>query len=153
MATGNFNEKTAQLYCDSGLFTSNPELTNEAKMVFDYLRDTSLNPKFKHLLVAQFNMRKTFVRLIENEIDLARKGKEARIILKMNSLEDKKMITKLYEASNAGVKIDLIIRGICCLVPGVEGLSKNIRVISIVDRYLEHARFFIFNNSLQVPHI
>lgn len=147
MATGNFNEKTAQLYCDTGLFTSDIRLVKEVRMVFNHLRDTSLKPKFKHLLVAQFNMRKAFVKLIDNEIAFAKSGKKARIILKMNSLEDKKMILKLYEASEAGVKIDLIIRGICCLIPGVKGLSKNIKVISIVDRYLEHSRIFIFHNS------
>lgn len=147
MATGNFNEKTAQLYSDTGLFTSNPKLTKEVKMVFNYLRDNSYKPKFNNLLVAQFNMRKVFSRLIQNEIEFAKRGKKARIILKMNSLEDKKIITKLYEASNAGVKIDLIIRGICCLVPGVNGLSKNIKVISIIDRYLEHSRIFIFHNN------
>lgn len=147
MATGNFNEKTAQLYSDTGLFTSNPKLTKEVKMVFNYLRDNYYKPKFNNLLVAQFNMRKVFSRLIQNEIEFAKRGKKARIILKMNSLEDKKIITKLYEASNAGVKIDLIIRGICCLVPGVNGLSKNIKVISIIDRYLEHSRIFIFHNN------
>jgi len=92
-------------------------------------------------------MRKNFVRLIDNEIDNAKQGRKAKIILKMNSLEDQKMIQKLYEASNAGVKIDLIIRGICCLIPGVAGLSKNINVISIIDRYLEHSRIFIFHND------
>ena len=147
MATGNFNEKTAQLYSDTGLFTSDQRLTKEVKMVFNHLRDTKIKPKFKHLLVAQFNMRKDFVKLIDNEIEFAKKGKSAKIILKMNSLEDKKMISKLYEASNAGVKIDLIIRGICCLIPGTVGLSKNIKIISIVDRYLEHSRIFIFNNN------
>ena len=147
MATGNFNEKTAQLYCDTGLFTSDPRLTREAKLVFEHLIDTNVKPKFKHFLVAQFNMRKSFIKMIDNEIELAKRGKKARIILKMNSLEDKKMIMKLYEASNAGVKIDLIIRGICCLVPGINNLSKNIRIISIIDRYLEHSRIFIFNNN------
>jgi polyphosphate kinase len=147
MATGNFNEKTAQLYSDTGLFTSDTRLTKEVKMVFNHLRDTKIKPKFKHILVAQFNMRKEFTKLIDNEIELSKKGKVARIILKMNSLEDKKMIQKLYEASNAGVKVDLIIRGICCLVPGVAGLSKNISIISIVDRFLEHSRIFIFNNN------
>jgi len=147
MATGNFNEKTAQLYSDIGLFTSDDKLTKEVKLVFDHLRNTHFKPKFKHLLVAQFNMRKTFLKLIDNEIELAKKGKKAKIIIKMNSLEDRKMILKLYEASNAGVKIELIIRGICCLVPGVNGLSKNINVISIVDRYLEHSRIFIFNDN------
>ncbi len=147
LATGNFNEKTAQLYCDTGLFTSDTRLTKEVKMVFNHLGDTKIKPKFNHLLVAQFNMRKTFIKLIDNEIALAKEGKKARIILKMNSLEDKKMIQKLYDASNAGVKINLIIRGICCLIPGVTGLSKNIKVISIVDRYLEHSRIFIFHNN------
>lgn len=147
LATGNFNEKTAQLYSDTGLFTSDERLTKEVKMVFNHLRDTKIKPKFKHLLVAQFNIRKTFMMLIDNEIEFAKEGKEARIILKMNSLEDKRMITKLYQASNAGVKIDLIIRGICCLVPGITGLSTNINVISIVDRYLEHSRIFIFQNN------
>ncbi len=147
LATGNFNEKTAQLYADTGLFTSDTRLTKEVKMLFNHLRDTKIKPKFNHLLVAQFNMRKTFIKLIDNEIALAKEGKKARIILKMNSLEDKKMIQKLYDASNAGVKINLIIRGICCLLPGVSGLSKNIKIISIVDRYLEHSRIFIFNNN------
>lgn len=147
LATGNFNEKTAQLYSDTGLFTSDARLTKEVKMVFNHLRDTKYKPKFDHLLVAQFNMRKTFIKLIDNEIAFAKEGKKAGIILKMNSLEDKKMIEKLYDASNAGVKINLIIRGICCLVPGVTGLSKNIKVISIVDRYLEHSRIFIFHNN------
>jgi polyphosphate kinase len=147
LATGNFNEKTAQLYCDTGLFTSDTRLTKEVKMLFNHLGDTKIKPKFNHLLVAQFNMRKTFIKLIDNEIALAKEGKKARIILKMNSLEDKKMIQKLYDASNAGVKVNLIIRGICCLIPGVTGLSKNIKVISIVDRYLEHSRIFIFHNN------
>jgi len=147
LATGNFNEKTAQLYSDIGLFTSDQRITKEVKMVFNHLNDVKIKPKFKHLLVAQFNMRKIFLRLIDNEIEFAKKGKKAKIILKMNSLEDSKMILKLYEASNAGVKIDLIIRGICCLVPDVNGFSKNINVISIVDRYLEHSRIFIFHNN------
>lgn len=147
LATGNFNEKTAQLYSDTGLFTSDVRLINEVKMVFNHLQNNKIKPKFKHLLVAQFNMRKTLVKLIDNEIEFARKGKKGKIILKMNSLEDKKMILKLYEASNAGVKIDLIIRGICCLIPGVAGMSKNIKAISIVDRYLEHSRIFIFGNN------
>jgi len=147
LATGNFNEKTAQLYSDTGLFTTDQRLTQEVKFVFDHLINTNIKPKFKHLLVAQFNMRKVFIKLIDNEIEFAKKGKGGKIILKMNSLEDKKMISKLYEASNAGVKIDLIIRGICCLVPGIDGMSKNINIISIIDRYLEHSRIFIFNND------
>ncbi|MCB9207928.1 MAG: polyphosphate kinase 1 [Ignavibacteriales bacterium] len=147
LGTGNFNEKTAQLYSDLGYFTTNTKVTEEVKEVFKYLSDNKTHPKFKKLLVSRFNMRKEFVKLIDNEIELAKKGKDARIILKMNSLEDTKMIIKLYEASNAGVKIDLIIRGICCLIPGISNLSKNINIISIVDRYLEHSRIFIFNNN------
>ncbi len=147
LGTGNFNEKTAQLYSDFGLFTSDTRLTKEVKTVFDFLSDKIKEPKFKHLLVAQFNMRKTFVKLIEKEIEAAKKGKEAKIILKLNSLEDRKMISKLYEASNAGVKIELIVRGICCLVPKIAGQSENIKAISIVDRFLEHSRVFIFHNS------
>ncbi|MCB9258698.1 MAG: polyphosphate kinase 1 [Ignavibacteriales bacterium] len=147
LGTGNFNEKTAQLYSDLGYFTTNTKVTEEVKEVFKYLSDNKTHPKFKKLLVSRFNMRKEFVKLIDNEIELAKKGKDARIILKMNSLEDTKMIIKLYEASNAGVKIDLIIRGICCLIPGISNFSKNINIISIVDRYLEHSRIFIFNNN------
>ncbi|MCB0730869.1 MAG: polyphosphate kinase 1 [Ignavibacteriae bacterium] len=147
LGTGNFNEKTAQLYSDLGYFTTNTKVTEEVKEVFKYLSDNKTHPKFKKLLVSRFNMRKEFVKLIDNEIELAKKGKDAHIILKMNSLEDTKMIIKLYEASNAGVKIDLIIRGICCLIPGISNLSKNINIISIVDRYLEHSRIFIFNNN------
>ncbi len=147
LGTGNFNEKTAQLYSDLGIFTTDPKLTTEVKTVFEYLCGNKEKVEFNNLLVSRFNIRKEFVRLIDNEIKLAKKGKTARILLKMNSLEDEKMILKLYDASNAGVKIDLIIRGICCLIPGISGLSENINVISIIDRYLEHSRIFIFNNN------
>ncbi len=147
LGTGNFNEKTAKIYSDIGLFTKREEITNEIENVFGFLSSKSFDYKFEHLLVAQFNMRDKFTELIDNEIRLAKEGKEAKITIKMNSLEDKKMIKKLYEASNAGVKTDVIIRGICCLVPGVKGQSKNINVISILDRYLEHARIYIFNNE------
>ena len=99
------------------------------------------------MIEAVNNMRKDFIALIDNEINLAKEGKEAKMILKMNSLEDRKMIKKLYEASNAGVNINIIIRGICCLVPGIKGLSENIKVISILDRFLEHSRVYIFNND------
>ncbi|GBD91236.1 polyphosphate kinase [bacterium BMS3Abin04] len=147
LGTGNFNEKTAQLYSDTGLFTSDERLTLEVDKVFMHLSGQSFKGKFKHLLVAQFNMRKSFTKMIDNEIKNANSGKKAWMILKMNSLEDRKIISKLYEASSAGVKIDLIIRGICCLVPGIEGLSENINAISIVDRYLEHSRIFVFYNN------
>ncbi|KAB2837990.1 MAG: polyphosphate kinase 1, partial [Melioribacteraceae bacterium] len=134
--TGNFNERTAKIYSDIALFTMNEKLTNEAEQVFKFLSGEIVNYEFQHLLVAQFNMRKELLKLIDNEIQFAVEGKEAKIILKLNSLEDKKMIKKLYEASAAGVKINIIIRGICCLVPGIKGISENINVISILDRYL-----------------
>lgn len=147
LGTGNFNESTARIYSDIGLFTADKRITEEVEKVFQVLAGKKINYKFRHLLVAQFNMRKDFIKLIDNEIANAKKGKEARMIIKMNSLEDKKMIDKLYEASQAGVKIDMIIRGICCLVPGIKGLSENIKGISIVDLYLEHARLFVFHNG------
>jgi len=147
MATGNFNEKTAKIYSDFGLFTANNDITNEVEKVFQYLSREQVQHDFQHLLVAQFNIRRQFSILINNEIYNARQGKEARIIIKVNSLEDTKMIKKLYHASAEGVKIDIIVRGICKLVPGIKGLSENINCISIIDRYLEHARFFIFRNN------
>ena len=144
---GNFNEKTANIYTDFGLFSCRRSLTTEVNKVFLYLAQKNMDPEFKTLLVAPFNMRKTFYRLIDNEIKNAGEGKTASIILKLNSLEDKKIIQKLYRASQAGVKIDLIIRGICCLVPGLKNLSENINLISIVDRYLEHSRIYYFHNN------
>lgn len=147
LATGNFNEKTAKIYTDLGYFTSNISITNEMELVFKFLSGSEIENNFKQLLVAQFNMRNRFIELIDHEIENAKAGREAAITAKMNSLEDRKMIKKLYKASRAGVKINLIIRGICCLVPGVKGLSENINVISIVDRFLEHTRIYIFHNS------
>lgn len=147
MATGNFNEKTAGTYCDHGLFTSDKRLTEELVDVFKFLKHPSFKPKFKHLLVAPFNLRKKLVSLVNYEIDQALLGKPAGMILKMNSLQDEKMIAKLYEASRAGVKIKLVVRGICCLIPGKPGLSENIKVISIVDKFLEHARVFCFHHG------
>ena len=147
LGTGNFNEKTAKIYSDIGLLTANNNLTDEVDEVFNFLIKRKTNSDFKYLLVAKFNMRKYFIQLIDNEISIAQNGGKGKIILKMNSLEDRKMIDKLYEASEAGVKVFLIIRGICCLIPGIKGMSKNIQVISIVDRYLEHARIFLFNNG------
>ncbi len=148
MSTGNFHEKTAKLYSDFGIFTCEKELTNEMQMIFNYLA-TEKQPKkdFKHLWVGQFNLRESLTRHIEHEIDHARKGKKAYILLKVNSLEDQDIIYKLYEASIAGVKIDLIVRGICCLVPNLPGISHNIKIISIIDRYLEHGRVFKFHNG------
>lgn len=148
LATGNFHEKTAKIYSDLGLFTANKKITSEIEMVFEYL-ETQKSPKksFKYLWVGQFNLRSSLTEHIEQEIVNAKKGKKAYILLKVNSLEDHDIIYKLYEASIAGVKIDLIVRGICCLVPGLVGISHNINIISIVDRFLEHARIFTFHNN------
>lgn len=147
LSTGNFNELTAKLYCDYGFMTSDYRITEEMNMLFGYLEDIKPQKQFEHLLIAQFNMRKTLVSLIDNEIKNVKGGKEASIILKMNSLEDERMIKKLYEASQAGVKIKMIVRGICCLIPGIKGLSENINIISIVDKFLEHDRIFLFYNG------
>lgn len=148
LGTGNFNEDTAKVYCDMGLFTAHTELCEEVSAVFTFLENVKPpRQEFRHLLVGKFNLRPRLVELIDREIASARSGRPASMLLKMNSLEDKAMIDKLYAASKAGVRIKLIIRGICCLVPGVKGLSENIEVFSIVDRFLEHARVFIFHND------
>lgn len=147
LATGNFNEKTSRIYCDTGLFTSLKCITDEVSRIFDFLEGEIIDTDFKNLLVGQFNMKEEFLKLIDIEIKNATKGKEASVILKLNSLEDRKMIDKLYEASKAGVKIFVILRGICCLIPGIKKQSSNIKIISIVDRYLEHSRVFIFHNG------
>lgn len=147
LGTGNFNEKTARIYADFGLLTADDRLTAEVEKVFEFLQNNELDYKFQHLLVAQFNMYSKFLKLIDKEIKNAKNDLPAKIILKMNSLEDNKMIKRLYKASRAGVEVLIIVRGICCLVPGVKGLSENIKVISIIDRYLEHARFYIFHNN------
>lgn len=152
MATGNFNEGTAKFYTDHILLTTNPDLLREVELLFIFLakrekpkEDNQIN--FQHLLVAGFNLQKGFLKLIDREVELATQGKPASIIIKMNNLEERVMIDKLYEASQAGVKIQLIIRGICCLIPGITGMSENISIKRIVDRYLEHGRIFIFNNN------
>jgi polyphosphate kinase len=152
MATGNFNEATGRFYTDHVLFTLNPEFSLELEWLFEYLQSRKqpadyMKIPFKHLLVSQFNMIKRFNKLIEREIDNAKRGLPAEIIIKLNNLQEKEMITRLYEASKAGVKIKMIVRSICCLAPGVEGQSENITVHRIVDRYLEHARVFVFHNS------
>lgn len=146
MATGNFNERTARLYCDHGMFTANTDIVDELKSLFGYLEDQTIKPAFKHILVPNFNMIEVFGKLINNEIESVEKGNEGYICLKMNGLEDPVMIDKLYEASEKGVKIDIIVRGICTLVPNKK-FSKNIRLIRIIDRFLEHDRVFIFHNK------
>ena len=150
LATGNFHEDTAKIYSDFGVFTADERLTREVAQVFSYLENAE-DPgyEFDHLMVGQFNLRDGLTRHIRHEIKEAKAGRRSGMTLKMNSLQDPEMIDLLYEASQAGVPIKLIIRGICCLVPGVAGASENIHGISIVDRYLEHARVFHFHHSGQ----
>ncbi|MBD0278683.1 MAG: polyphosphate kinase 1 [Flavisolibacter sp.] len=152
LATGNLNESTARFYTDHILLTSNQVLMQEMDVLFQFLSKRELPTKenlitFNHLLVAQFNLQQRFLELIDNEIRNAQSGLPARIIIKLNNLEERVLIKKLYEASNAGVKIDLIVRSICCLIPGIPGMSENITIKRIVDRYLEHGRVFIFDNN------
>ena len=150
-ATGNFNETTASFYTDHILMTAHKEMLREVELLFIFLakRVKPSSPDlipFKHLLVAQFNLQQSFLNLIDREIEHAVQGKPAGITIKMNNLEEKVLINKLYEASNSGVKIEMIVRGICRLIPGVKGMSENIKVTRIVDRYLEHGRIFVFHN-------
>ncbi|MEQ8302065.1 MAG: polyphosphate kinase 1 [Cyclobacteriaceae bacterium] len=147
MATGNFNEKTATVYADHGLFTIRRELTKELDTLFDFLKSNQRDLTFEHLLVAGFNMKQRLIAAIDNEIANAKVGKEAFAIVKLNSLDEREMIDKLYEASNAGVKITLIVRAGCSLVPGVEQQSENIVAYRLVDMYLEHARVYWFCNG------
>jgi len=151
MATGNFNESTARFYTDHVMMTAHPGITQELELLFLYLQAREQPVKYKfltfqHLLVAQFNLMDRFKELINREIENARAGKPAKIIIKLNNLQEKEMIASLYTASQEGVEIDLIARSICCLVPE-QPESSNIRVRRIVDRYLEHARVFIFHNN------
>ena len=148
LGTGNYNGETAKFYCDHSVFTSNKRITDELTKVFKLIADFKPEKyKFSTILVSPINLRATFIRLIDAEISNKKAGKEAYIIMKMNSLVDLEIIDKLYTASNAGVRIDLIVRGICCLVPGVKGKSENINAISIVDKFLEHARVYVFANA------
>lgn len=148
LSTGNFHEDTAKIYSDIGIFTADKRMTSEAARLFTYL-ETKIKPskKFKYFGVGQFNLKPLLIELIKKEIENAENGKESGIILKMNSIHDEEMVALLYEASQKGVKVQMIIRGICSVVPGVENISENIEAISIVDRYLEHARIFLFNNN------
>ena len=146
LSTGNFNEKTARLYSDMAILTSNKELTKEITQFFDVLEETTEKRTFKQLLVAQFNMLPTLKALIHREIEHAKQGGKAHIILKMNGLQDPEMIDELYKASEADVQIDLIVRGICSLVPN-QPYSKNIRITRIVDSFLEHSRIWYFYNK------
>ena len=147
ITTGNYNESTSQVYSDDALFTADTKITNEVEHVFEFFERNYKVHAFKHLILSPLSTRKKFLRFIENEAEQARKGKPAGIFLKMNSLVDEEMIEALYKASKSGVKIRIIVRGICALVAGVEGISENIEVISIIDKYLEHSRIFIFENE------
>ena len=152
LSSGNFNENTSLLYTDHALLTAHPGMVSEMELLFIFF-SYRVQPKkyqilnFEHLLVAQFNLQGRFLQLIEQEITLAKQGKKAAITIKLNGLEDKVLITKLYDASNAGVQIKLIVRSVCCLIPGVPDMSENIIITRIVDRFLEHGRIFIFNND------
>jgi polyphosphate kinase len=149
LGTGNYHSRTARIYTDFSLLTSEPKLTEEVAIVFNTLTGLAGYPGLKKLMVAPFDMHSRLIRLIERERDHARSGKPGRIVAKLNALVDKEIIEKLYEASCADVTIDLIVRGICCLRPKMPGLSENIRVISIVGRFLEHSRIFYFENAGQ----
>jgi len=154
VGTGNFHEGTALVYSDLLLITSDKRICSEVWKVFDFFENTFKNYNYKSLLVSPNYQRKRLCALIDNEIANARKGKDAYIILKVNSLVDTDMIRKLYQANNAGVKIKLIVRGICSLIPGIKGQSENIEAISIVDRFLEHSRIFVFcNNNDEIYYI
>ncbi len=147
IGTGNYNAKTSKLYTDVGLFSCRPELGADLTDLFNYLTGYSLQRSYRKLIVSPVNSRESFEKLIQQEIDHCKAGKTGRIVAKMNALVDTNMIANLYRASQAGVSIDLIIRGMCCLRPGVPGVSENIRVISIIGRFLEHSRIYYFHNS------
>ena len=147
LGTGNYNPSTARLYTDLGLFTADDDICADVSEIFNYLTGYSEQKNYRKLFVAPINTRNSFLKLIQREIDNIKLGKEGRIICKFNSLVDPTLIAAFYEASNIGVKIDLIVRGICCLVPSVPGLSENIKVISIVGRFLEHSRVYYFYND------
>jgi polyphosphate kinase len=147
MGTGNYNPSTARIYTDFSYFTDDPTIAEDVSDLFNYLTGYSEQEEYHELLVAPLNLREGILRLIEEQTEKAQKGEPTRITCKMNSLTDPRIIESLYEASQAGVKIDLVIRGICCLRPGLEGVSENIRVVSLVGRFLEHARAFAFGEG------
>lgn len=147
IGTGNFNEKTAKIYTDFSLLTRHPDITAEVEGVFEYIEYPYRRYKFNHLLVSPINSRRQLYRLIDNELTNAKAGQPSGITLKINNLVDRDLINRLYAAGQAGVPIQMIIRGMCALRPGVPGLSDNIRVISIIDRFLEHPRVMVFHNK------
>jgi polyphosphate kinase len=147
VSTGNYNSITSQLYTDIGMFTCDEAIGADCTDLFNYLTGYSAKAEYRKLFVAAINLRQQLERLIKREIEHQRQGQHGHLILKMNALVDKRMIRLLYEASQAGVKVDLLVRGICCLRPGIKGVSDNIRVISIVGRFLEHSRIYYFKNA------
>jgi len=147
LGTGNYNASTSRLYTDLGLLTTDETLSNDASRLFNRLTGYAPNTTYDRLIVAPEYLSETLYRLIEHEIQAARQGRDARLIFKMNQLEDDGIIQKLYEASQAGVHVDLLVRGHCCLRPSVAGISEHIRVISIVGRFLEHSRIYYFQNA------
>ncbi len=151
IGTGNYHAVTARTYTDLALFTCDPPITRDLVELFHYLTGRSLKRDYRKLLVAPVNMQSRFLEMIDREIEHAKKGRPARIVAKMNSLEERKICRALYRASEAGVSIDLIVRGFCTLRPGVKGLSENIRVISVIGRFLEHSRIFYFRNGADSP--
>ena len=147
IGTGNFNSETSKIYCDHAIFTANKYITKELQRLFKVLEGELIIPREKNLLISPFSTRQEFIKLIYNEIENAREGKKAMITAKMNSLEDEEMIELLYKASESGVKIRLLIRGFTCLIPGIKGMSENIYITSVVDRFLEHGRIYLFEND------
>jgi polyphosphate kinase len=151
VGTGNYHPVTARIYSDLSFFTSDPALCRDISYVFNYLTGYSPPERFEKIAMAPINMRSTVMELMQREIRFAKEGKPATMWLKMNALVDERLIDALYHASQQGVKIDLIVRGICALRPGIPGLSDNIRVRSIVGRFLEHARIFCFGSGHALP--
>ena len=149
LSTGNYNTITSQLYTDFGMLTCDSEIGADCTDLFNYLTGYSAKEEYRKLLVAPIGLREQLERLIEREIEHQRSGERGHLIFKMNALVDKRSIRLLYEASRAGVQIDLLVRGICCLRPGIKGVSENIRVTSIVGRFLEHSRIYYFRNGGQ----
>ena len=149
LSTGNYNEVTSHVYSDESLLTADKHITSEVHHIFEFFERNYIVRQYKHLVPSPLKTRKKFVQLIDNEIQNAKQQKPASIFLKLNSLLDEEMIEKLYQASSAGVKIKLIVRGMCALIPGIEGMSENIEAISIVDKFLEHSRIYIFENNAE----
>jgi len=149
IGTGNYNATTAQIYTDFGLFTSDPEVGDDVQDVFNYLTGYSKRKEYRELLIAPVSLRARFLALLERELDHARNGRSAHVIAKNNAVTDPAVIRALYRAAQAGVEIDLVVRGACCLKPGLAGVSDRIRVRSVVGRFLEHSRVYWFANGGQ----